>query len=159
MNLSPATTTPYHGQVQGFDVHGLRNEVIEVALVPALGARIISLRHRVSGWEWMWGPSGGPKLFRNRPGDDFARSPLTGWDECLPTIAPCAWRGRAQRDHGEVWSVPWELDQVAFEHGVLKTSVVLALSPFRFERSIELRGDRLELVFRLVALELLRRGG
>ncbi len=134
---------------QGFDVFALRNEAVEIALVPELGAKIISLRNLATGCEWMWHPPAGRKLFRNRLGDDFATSPMTGWDECLPTIAPCDWKGRKLPDHGEVWSVPWEIDLNAFQRGVLNTSVTLAVSPFHFERRIELCGDEVRLDYRL----------
>ena len=63
------------------------------------------------------------------------QSPLVGADECLPTIAPCSWRGRELPDHGEVWNVPWAVDPEALENGILKTSVRLEISPFEFRTS------------------------
>jgi len=134
---------------QGFEVFGLRNEAVEIALVPALGAKVISLRNLVTGYEWMWHPPTGVKLFRNRLGDDFAASTMAGWDECLPTIAPCDWKSRKLPDHGEVWSVPWAIDLEAFDRGMLKTSVTLAVSPFHFERTIELHGNEIRLDYQL----------
>jgi|ERR1017187_528100 hypothetical protein len=134
---------------QGFEVFFLRNDALELALVPALGAKIISLRNVVTGHEWMWHPPGGRKLFRNRLGDDFASSTMIGWDECIPTIAPCVWKRRQLPDHGEIWSVPWCIDLAAFCRGILKTSVTFAISPFHFERRIELRGNEIHLNYRL----------
>jgi hypothetical protein len=134
---------------QGFEVYILGNERIELAVVPELGARMISLKNLRTGREWMWHPPGGPKLFRNRRGDDFSRGPLVGMDECLPTIAPCSWQGRALPDHGEVWSVPWDVDETAWAAGELRTKVRLAISPFEFERGIELRGHEVWLNYRL----------
>ncbi|HZQ46800.1 MAG TPA: hypothetical protein VFC07_07315, partial [Verrucomicrobiae bacterium] len=123
---------------QGFEVYVLNNDEVELAVVPELGARIISLRNLRTGREWMWHPSGGLKLFRNRPGDDFAQSPLVGTDECLPTIAACSLLGRELPDHGEVWSMAWKVDAEAWKSGVLKTSVKMKISPFEFQRTIEL---------------------
>jgi hypothetical protein len=117
-----------------------------------LGAKIISLVNRQTGREWMSCPAGGRRLFRNRLGDDFARSTLVGWDECLPTIAPCVHKGRSLPDHGEVWSVPWTIDLQAFKRGELKTSVALAVSPFRFERAITLEGNEIHLRYQLESL-------
>jgi galactose mutarotase-like enzyme len=134
---------------QGFEVYGLQNQNLEISLVPQLGAKIISLVNRRTGREWMSRPACGPKLFHNRLGDDFATSTLVGWDECLPTIAPCLWKNRKLPDHGEVWSRPWSVDQDAFNQGVLKTSIVLAVSPFRFERSITLLGNKIQLDYEL----------
>ncbi len=148
--MNPANSTAsYLTQDQGFVIVGLRNEWVDVAMVPALGAKIVSLRNRVTGWEWMWRPPTGLKLFRNCPGDDFARSTMTGWDECLPTIASCEWQGRAQPDHGEVWSRPWDLDRAALAGGVVQAAITLELSPLRFARGLSLRGDVVVLDYRL----------
>ena len=136
-------------QMQGFEVYVLNTEEVELAVVPELGAKIISLKNLRTGREWMWHPPGGLKLFRNRPGDAFSQSPLAGADECLPTIAPCAWQGRELPDHGEVWNVPWKVDFEALENGILKTSVRLEISPFDFERTIELRGNEIQINYQL----------
>src|SRR5438445_361846 len=95
---------------QGFEVFILSNQEVELAVVPELGARIISLKDVRTGREWLWHPAGRRKLFRNRTGDNFERSPLVGLDECLPTIAPCSWQERDLPDHGEVWAAAWSLD-------------------------------------------------
>lgn len=136
-------------QEQGFEVYTLRNEAVEVTVVPELGARIISLKNLRTGREWMWHPLGGRRLFRNQIGDDFSTGPLVGWDECLPTIAPCHWRGLELPDHGEVWAVPWAVDPEAWEDGVLRMSVRLEISPFDFERQIELQDHEIHLSYRL----------
>ena len=88
--------------------------------------------------------AGGLTLFHNGPGDDFSRSPLVGMDECLPTIEPCVWRGRKLPDHGEVWSSAWDVDEEAWQNGALKTSVRLEISPFDFERTIELDETKIQ---------------
>ena len=144
---SAQTTKTFRRAEQGFEVFGLRNEAVELEVVPALGAKIISLRNLVTGYEWMWRPPAGMKLFRNQLGDDFAASTMTGWDECLPTIAPCVWKGRKLPDHGEVWSVPWAIK--AFDHGELRTSVTLAVSPLHFERTIKLHSNEIRLDYQL----------
>src|SRR5438552_8292589 len=89
---------------QGFEVFILSNQEVELAVVPELGARIFSLTDLRTGREWLWHPTGGRKLFRNRVGDSFASSPLIGVDECVPTIALCSWQERDLPDHGEVWA-------------------------------------------------------
>ena len=134
---------------QSFEVYVLQNEILEISLVPDLGAKIISLMNRRTGREWMSRPAGDAKLFRNRWADDFSSSTLIGWDECLPTVAPCLHYGRSLPDHGEVWNVPWTIDEEAFRRGVLKTSVVLSISPFHFERCIALHGNEVLLDYTL----------
>ena len=127
----------------------LGNERLEIAVVPELGAKIISLRNLRTNREWMWHPAGALKLFRNRLRDEFSNGTLAGADECLPTIAPCVWRGRRLPDHGELWSSAWEVDVAAWENGLLKTHVSLPVSPFDFERTIRLEGNRVSMDYRL----------
>jgi len=134
---------------QGFEVYTLSNQEVELAVVPELGARIISLKDLRTGREWLWHPAGGRMLFRNRAGDSFASSPLIGVDECLPTIAPCSWQERDLPDHGEVWAAAWTLDFEAWERGLLRTSVRLEISPFDFERTIELQENKVLLSYLL----------
>ncbi len=134
---------------QGFEVFILSNQDVELAVVPELGARIISLKDLRTGREWLWHPPGRRKLFRNGAGDSFENSPLVGLDECLPTIAPCSWQGRDLPDHGEVWAAAWTLDFEAWERGVLRTSISLKVSPFDFERTIELQENEIRLGYQL----------
>jgi hypothetical protein len=134
---------------QGFAVYVLRNQRVEIAVVPELGAKIISLKNLETGREWMWHPPGGMKLFRNGPDDDFSKSPLVGVDECLPTIAPCSWRGRDLPDHGELWNTPWSVDRAAWKGGVLKNRARLGISPFEFERTIELQDNEIRINYQL----------
>jgi len=147
--LKAPTTNLSVRRERGFEAYVLSNPKVEIAVVPELGARIISLKNLRTGREWMWHPPGGLQLFRNQPGDDFARSPLVGVDECLPTIGPCVWQGRELRDHGEVWSAAWKVDEEARQRGVLNTSVALEISPFDFERTIELDENEIRLSYRL----------
>ena len=134
---------------QGFAVYALRNQFVELAVVPELGAKIISLKNLRTGREWLWHPPGGLKLFRNQSGDDFSQSPLAGIDECLPTIESCVWRGRGLPCHGEVWTTPWRVDETAWKNGVLKTRAELKISPFGFERTIALDGDEIQIRYQL----------
>jgi galactose mutarotase-like enzyme len=134
---------------QGFAVYLLASQEVELAVVPELGARIISLQDVRTGREWLWHPAGGLKLFRNQPGDHFEASPLVGVDECFPTIAPCQHQGRALPDHGELWTAAWAVDQEAWGGGLLRTSVRAGISPFDFSRTIELVENEVRLQYQL----------
>jgi galactose mutarotase-like enzyme len=134
---------------QGFEAYVLGNAEVEIVVVPELGAKIVSLKNARTGREWMWHPPRGLKLFRNRAGDDFAASPLAGLDECLPTVAPCHWRGRRLPDHGELWATDWTVEARAWDNSVLKTTAHLKISPFTFERTLELSGNEIRLSYRL----------
>ena len=138
-------------QETGFNVIGLANEEVAVEIVPALGARLISLRDRHTHEEWMWRPSDGRPLARHPLGLAFEHSSLTGADECLPTINPCLWDGRELPDHGECWASPWTVDAAAFAAGRLQTTLDLPRSPLRLERTITLEGPCVRLAYRLTS--------
>jgi hypothetical protein len=141
------TSSTAHGsirQLEGFLVYVVRTPAVEIAVVPELGAKIISLKNLRTQREWLWQPKVKLELFTNSPRDDFSSSTLVGIDECLPTIAPCSWRGRQLPDHGEVWSRPWNVEQSAWRVGILKTSIKLENSPLKFERTLQLREDHLQ---------------
>ena len=150
-----SNSTAFVSDESGVAVYGLRNRSTEIRVAPELGAKIISLKNLETGREWMWRPPGPFRLFHNEPGDPFERSTLVGTDECLPTVAPCKWRGRNLPDHGEVWSVPWTIDRNASEQGRIKTRVATPVSPFVFERTIRLeeRKVRLDYGIRSVSSE------
>jgi hypothetical protein len=139
-------------EFQGFEIHVLSNEGVELAMVPELGAKIISLKNLRTGREWLWHPKDNLRLFKNHPLDDFSASPLVGIDECLPTILPCSWRSRQLPDHGEVWNQPWQVDEEDWRGGLLTASVKLKTSPFIFRRTIELIGSEIWFVYQLTNL-------
>lgn len=128
---------------QGFRVLELKDDRVHLRVAPELGARVFSLRDLRTGREWMWHPPGPLKLFRNKFGDPFIESTLTGLDECLPSLSACEWKGRQIPDHGEVWALPWKVDEAAFSECKIATSVTTPLSPFSFTRMIELDGGAL----------------
>ncbi|HET7625360.1 MAG TPA: hypothetical protein VFM25_08845 [Verrucomicrobiae bacterium] len=136
-------------RAQGFEIYVLRNSFVEISAVPELGAKIISLKNLRTEREWLWHPPGDLKLFRNESGDDFSKSPLAGIDDCLPTIESCFWRGRRLPCHGEIWRAPFRVDASAWENGILKTRAELKISPFEFERTMELRGNEIQIGYRL----------
>lgn len=131
---------------QGFRVHELRSQAVAVRIVPALGAKILSLKSRASGREWLWHPGRRLTLFRNRLGDRFSDGTLAGADECFPTVTACRAAGRAIPDHGEAWSRAW---RASAADGRLRTTLTLPLSPLRLERTAALDGTTLRLTYRV----------
>lgn len=120
--------------IDGFHAYTIRGAKTSAIVVPELGAKVVSLRNEVSQREWMWHPGATLKLFRNAPTDKFENSPLAGWDECMPTIAPCRWKNRALPDHGEVWALPWKV--LAADQHKIALGIDLPVSPFRLERTL-----------------------
>jgi hypothetical protein len=140
---------PFRKSEHGLSCVGLKTELLELVVVPELGAKIISLKNLRTGREWLAAPDSNRALFRNAPGDPFTQSTYVGWDECFPTIDPCRWEGRRLPDHGEVWSLPWTLNESAFAGGAIETEITLPVSPFKLSRSIYIERDQVQLRYAL----------
>ena len=145
----PETIIQTTTEVEGYTVYTLRSEVLELQVVPGMGAKITSLRSLRSGREWLWRAFSPLRYFANQAGDAFGDSPLVGVDECIPTVGECEWKGRRISDHGEVWFLPWELDGEAWSRGAILTRAQMGASPFLFERSIRLESGTIQFDYRL----------
>lgn len=130
------------GGIDGFPTIELHSDALRVIVVPSLGGRVVSLFDHRTGREWMWHPGSELRLFANDPRDDFAKSPLAGWDECVPTVNPCVWRGRNLPDHGELWPLAWREDGDAL-------TVDFPVSPLRLRRNLTLAGEVLTAAYEL----------
>ena len=132
--------------LDGFQLVTLASPEAEVTVVPGLGAKIISLRSPVGGRDWMWRPDGPLRLF-HAPDGNFGKGPMTGLDECLPTINRCHHAGRDLPDHGEAWNVAWTLEESSPD-GV-RTSLRLPLSPLHMLRTVTVKGPCVRLHYTL----------
>ena len=137
----PGESSIFQTALDGFELLGLRSTGVEIAIVPQLGGKILSLKNRGSGREWMWRRPDGRRLFASRPGDPFETGTMCGADDCLPTIAACEIAGRPIPDHGEVWSRPCEVGHP--QQNSLRTRLDLSSMPARFERAISLHDDHI----------------
>jgi galactose mutarotase-like enzyme len=123
--------------------------------VPTLGARVVSLVDLRSGREWLVQgepPAGGEPDAWARDEAVFGGREAFGWDECLPTVAPCpdplAPDGPPLRDHGDAWGRETE---VVAADGVLRATWTSQRWPFTLERSVTLDGATVVARYRLAA--------
>jgi galactose mutarotase-like enzyme len=137
--------------VGGMPAVRLQSADLEIELVPELGAKMVSLRHLSSGRQWLWRDP--HRAFRPASyGDDFASYDLSGFDECFPTIGGCYYpdapfTGVFVPDHGEVWSLPWELELTSLGARLQTRGVRF---PYVFEKRIDLLdGARMRIVYQL----------
>jgi galactose mutarotase-like enzyme len=138
--------------VQGFAIHSLANDRVAVSIAPELGGRIVSLKDRVSGREWLdgWAPAGRRRIWSPSNPADYATGPGAGIDECLPTVLPCRHRGKTLPDHGELWNRAPAFDPAAAKAGVFECRWSLRSLPLDFERRISLDGQRVLFEYRIV---------
>lgn len=92
--------------ISGFTVHTLANEELSLAIAPELGGRVVSLKDRISGREWLdgWSPVSKRRIWYPSDPANFETGPGAGIDECLPTVLPCKLGRRSLPDHGELWN-------------------------------------------------------
>jgi len=137
---------------RGFDRIILDNGVARVVVVPDLGGKIVSLVRIASGREYLVSlPSN--EDFRNPAfGGTFVDYNNVGFDECIPTIAACAYpegefTGFQLPDHGDVWSLPWQ-------HEIRGSGVMLSVQgrslPFVFRKYLSLQGTTLRIEYELL---------
>jgi hypothetical protein len=131
----------------------LENETIRAALLPAWGAKTVSLVHKGLGFETLWqNPS---PLFRQTAyGQSYGDGEFAGFDEMFPTVSGCRyetepWAGVEAPDHGEVWTIPWE---TRIEGDSASFSVSGTRFPYTLEKKVSLDGGRLVARYRAANL-------
>lgn len=112
-------------------MHRLESEQLSLTVLPERGAKIASLYHRPTDTELLWQPAGdgGGTAADSKtagsvaPGISFDASQAWGWDEMFPAIhAECFEDESGRRvdvpDHGEVWTLPWEVVRKSGERSI-----------------------------------------
>jgi galactose mutarotase-like enzyme len=118
-----------------------------VTILPRLGGKIASIRR--NGQELLQLPMAAyaPRT-RTMP---FDAGDASGWDECLPSVAPCTVETAAGLvtvpDHGDLWRVAWTVEQgtgnreqgtaAANENVIILRGECFSL-PLRLERKVAL---------------------
>lgn len=139
-------------KIGDFTIHTLRNDAISVAMAPELGGRIVSLRDRISGREWLdgWAPARKRRIWQPMDPADFGTGPGAGLDECLPTVLECRIKGKCLPDHGELWNQAPEFDPgLAAEEGVFACRWNLKSLPLTFERRVSLEQHAVRFAYRI----------
>ena len=144
--------------VAGLPALSLYNEDLELLALPGIGARITHL-HRRNGREWLWRnpvlPFGVPPIeLPLSPTAYIDRYDSGGWDECFPTVGPCAMPGAdpavSLPDHGELWCAEWQHDLLANDEVTTWRSVTRCRTvPAEFQRKVTLDGAAIHFDYRL----------
>lgn len=127
----------------------LRGGTSSVAIVPAFGGKIASLR--LAGREWLWtsdviAPRAHDEATRADDGASYVEIADTGgYDECFPTVGACVvpsavprWGGVRLPDHGELWS-----QQPAVAAGADEATLtwIGRRLPYEFVRAVHVGAD------------------
>lgn len=138
----------YKGEHLNQDALYLENDVLKLAVLPGLGAKIASLVYKPQNFEVFFQPVKG-KYDLPAYGDEFAAYDTSGSDEMFPTIDVCndiANPATQWPDHGEIWALPW---QCMFDSKGLYGRVQGVMHNYIFERHITLNGNEVNLAYRI----------
>lgn len=128
---------------QGFDALDVTGDDVSIRVVPALGAKLTSLRDRRRNREWLWRADAArmPDV-RHQYGTSYIEVADTGgWDECFPTVAPCSFAGHDLPDHGELWTEEPETDVDRIGGGIaIRSRWTGRAFGYEFERTITVPG-------------------
>ena len=138
-------------KVGEFAIHTLANEAVSISLAPELGGRVVSLRDRNSGREWLdgWSPATKRRIWHPTDPTDFNTSPGAGIDECLPTVLPCRIKRKSLPDHGDLWNQAVELDSTLAKAGTFLSQWTVNSLPLAFERRISLKNRKVLFEYRI----------
>ncbi len=137
--------------LNGFEIHTLANDRIALSMVPELGGRLVSLKDRATGREWLdgWSPAAKRRLWHPTDPQDYETGPGAGIDECLPTVLACKVKRKALGDHGELWNRAPAFDQELASKGVLVCSWNLTSLPLNFERRVSIAKNQVRFDYRI----------
>ena len=132
------------GKYKGERALVLENQQLRAVLLPDWGAKTISLVHRPSEYETLW-QNPGERFAPTGYGDPYGAGEFAGFDEMFPTISRCfhesvPWSGVEMPDHGEVWTIPWE---VTTGENEVTLSVTGIRFPYRLRKTVTLVGEQL----------------
>jgi len=136
---------PGHGR---FATLVLEGERLHLVVVPALGARVVSDVDCETGRDWLVQgeppADGAAAAAWAAPEAAFTGAVAYGWDECLPTVAPCPDpvdpARPALRDHGDAWGRPANVTETG---GALVAEWEGMNWPYRLRREMRVAGPAL----------------
>jgi galactose mutarotase-like enzyme len=98
----PTATAEEFRKTSSMPTRVLESALIRVEVAPALGGKLVSLRSKGTGTEWLLPPLKAYEEASTQGG--FEGWDGGGFDECLPTVAAT----ETAPDHGEVWRHAWQ---------------------------------------------------
>jgi len=113
----------------------LESDVLRAQFLPGTGAKMASLVYKPREFELL--VQGPGDTYLTQPfGGEYVAGECAGFDDMFPTIDRCycdqyPWQGIEMADHGEVWSLPWDL-RTGADH--IELGVHGVRFPYRLEK-------------------------
>ncbi|HKJ67074.1 MAG TPA: hypothetical protein VKA68_03905 [bacterium] len=128
----------------------LENDCIRIMLVPEFGGKMVELRNKITDTQFLLPmqekfyskkvPSYGAKYDQFQP---------SGFDEFFPTMRACSLDDTHFPDHGEVWSLPWDLYTT---QDALYLSIRGVKTEYRLFKKIQLAENQISINYTLANL-------
>lgn len=134
-----------HSSIDGISTVIIQNDRLEVEIAPSIGGRVIRLRHRANGREFLW-RNHRLSLEQCAPGTEYDPNFYGGMDELLPTDIAETINGIASPDHGELWTLPLT---AAVDGEVLTLRGRLPLFGLDYQRRLRLDQNQLICDYRI----------
>ncbi len=141
------------GIYKGIDSIILENEGLRVEFLPKYGGKMASFYHKRTDREFLF-QSDNEELKIPEYGADFSKFDSSGFDEVFPSIDSTfypdgKWIGTLIPDHGEVWSLEWNLK---VNNEELIFSVYSPRFPYKLEKKVELLDNKLRIDYQAINL-------
>jgi galactose mutarotase-like enzyme len=121
----------------GWPAYILESDLIRITLLPSIGFKVASFIYKPLHKEVLFQPAAGSYV-QPEHGAPFLDFDTSGIDDMLPTVDACSWNGTHLPDHGDAWSLPW---QVCAEDTCIKGSLTIPSLPLYCERQVCLLND------------------
>ena len=132
----------------------IESDIMRAQFLPHFGAKMCSLVYKPLERELLVQRPGAQYLLQPYDGD-YVAGECSGFDDMFPTIDEChydafPWKGTRLPDHGEVWSIPWQLEASDKE---LHLAVYGVRFPYKLEKWVSFASDStLRIRYRLTNL-------
>ncbi|QPC45539.1 DUF5107 domain-containing protein [Mangrovibacillus cuniculi] len=133
---------------KGIEAVVLENEAVKCTFLPSYGGKLASFYDKRNEYEWLF-QAEEENLRIPEYGSDFSLYDSSGFDEVFPSIDETfhPTTGEIVPDHGEVWALPWEVEEV--DHG-LQFTVKSSVFPYELIRTVTLEEEGLQFDYRAV---------
>jgi galactose mutarotase-like enzyme len=122
---------------QPIDLRVLSSDELSIAVAPDLGGRIVELTDLSSGRQWLWRNHRVP-LGPVTSGSAYDDVWQGGFEELFPSDAPAVIGKTPYPDHGELWSVPWQV--VRADDDAIELAVEGSVTGVRFAKRLSIEG-------------------
>ncbi len=139
--------------IYSLDVLRLESVQLSLAILPEVGAKILTLIDKTSGRNLLWeNPRIRPQRF---PIDsNFDNYWCGGWDDAFPTADACEHKGEAFPNLGELRSLQWQVEDQGGDQDCVwvRLSAFAPISAAKATKTVVLQGNQVAVHFELECL-------